>query len=243
MQWTDAVLAMGVQPVGFLLDSASFETEPYPWQAEAVAASTRIDATGAIPYERVAALDPDLILITFLGAEEGVYDTLAAIAPTIGLLGDLQVDPWEDQVEVLGRALGEPDRASAVVDDVQAQVAALAEELPGLEGKTWVAANYVSGEGIYVVADPDALAADTQAVGRVKLSFEQGGLLDADLVGTLTHGSDPSQLPGWDQLAAVQNGSVVDFEFADVVGINTPTPLSIPYEIDLLRPAREAVAG
>jgi hypothetical protein len=27
------------------------------------------------------------------------------------------------------------------------------------------------------------------------------------------------------------------------VGINTPTPLSVPYEIDLLRPAFEAVAA
>ncbi len=260
VQWTDAVLAMGAQPTAYMLDQSSMEAAPYPWHADAVAASTRIDAAGSIPYERVAALRPDLILVTFLGEDRTVYDTLNGIAPTIGLLGELQVDPWQDQVEVMGRVLGEPDRAAQVVADVEGRVAALAEELPGLEGKTYVAANYVAGDGIYVVADPDdgasrffyalgmqidpdIVALDTGAVGRVEISFEQVGLLDADLIGILTNGADPRELPGWDQLGAVKRGSVVDFSFADVVGINTPTPLSVPYEIVLLRPAFEAVAA
>lgn len=259
VQWTDAVLAMGEQPLAYVLDRASQEAEPYPWHEREVASSTRLDANGNIPFEQITALRPDLILVTYLAVEPDAFETLRGIAPTIGMLGDLQVDPWQQQVEVIGRVLGEPERAEQVIADVEGQVADLADQLPGLDGKTYVAANYVPGDGIYVVADPDdgasqffydlgmeidpdIVALDEEAVGRVQISFEQVGLLDADLVGILTNGADPSELPGWDQLTAVRTGAVIDFEFADVVGINTPTPLSLPYVIDLIRPALEAVA-
>jgi iron complex transport system substrate-binding protein len=259
VQWTDAVLALGVEPVAYGLDAASLETGPYPWQAEQLADVERLDFDGTLPYEAIAALQPDLILVTFAAEDRAVFDTLAGIAPTIGLLGDLQVDPWEDMVRTLGEVLDEPDRADDVIADVEAGVQAVADELPGLRGKTYVAANYVAGDGIYVVADPDdgasklfyelgmeidpdILALDEQAVGRVQLSLEQAGLLDADLLAILTNGADATELVGWEQLPAVQRGTVVDMAFADIVGVNTPTPLSIPYVLELLRPALERLA-
>ncbi len=259
VQWTDAVVAMGLEPVGYVLDAASGETEPYPWQDDVLDTAERIDTSGTVPFERIAALRPDLILTTYLGAEGPDVEKLEAIAPTIGLLGDLQVDPWQDQLEALGRVLREPERADEVIDRVEEQVSALADDLPGLEGKTYVAANYVEGDGIYVVADPDdgasrlfyalgmeiapaVLALDGEAVGRVQISTEQVGVLDADLIGILTNGSDPKALPGWENLAAVRTGALVDFELADVIGLNTPTPLSLPYIMDLVRPALEAAA-
>lgn len=260
VQWTDAVLALGEVPVGYVLDSASGESDLYPWQQGLLEESERIETAGAVPFEQIAALEPDLILTTFLVTEEADFDRLEAIAPTIGLLGDLQVDPWQDQVEVLAELLGAPERGADVIAEVEDGIADVAAALPELEGKTYVAANWVEGDGIYVIADPDdgasrlfyglgmeidpdILALDTEAVGRIQLSEEQVGLLDADLVGILTNGSDPSSLPGWDQLTAVRQGSLVDFEFGDVVGLNTPTPLSVPYVVDLLRPALEVVAG
>lgn len=260
VQWTDAVVAMGVTPLAYVLDQASGETEPYPWQRGRLEGAERIDTTGSVPYEKIAALRPDLILTTYLGMEPADFDKLRQIAPTIGMLGDLQVDPWEQQVEVVGQVLGEADRADDVVAGVHDEVGALAADLPGLEGKTYVAANYVAGDGIYVIADPEdgasrlfyalgmeiapeVLALDPEAVGRVQISTEQVGVLDADFIGILTNGSDPAELPGWDRLRAVQSGAVVNFELADVVGLNTPTPLSVPHVIDLIRPALEAAAA
>lgn len=260
VQWTDAVVAMGVQPVGFVLDQSSGESDPYPWQDGVLDGAERIDTSGSVPFEKIAALRPDLILTTYLATEPADLEKLQQIAPTIGLLGDLQVDPWQDQVEVLGEVLGDPARAQDVTADVQTQIEALAAELPGLAGKTYVAANYVEGDGIYVVADPEdgasrlfyalgmkiaprVLELDAEAVGRIQISTEQVGVLDADFIGILTNGSDPGQLPGWDQLPAVQSGAVVEFQLADVVGLNTPTPLSLPHVIDVMRPALEAAAA
>jgi iron complex transport system substrate-binding protein len=260
VQWTDAVLAMGVKPVAYGLDAGSLETEPYPWQTDAVEGVTRLDFSGTPPYEQIAALEPDLILTTYVGIEQPVYETLSGIAPTIGLLGDLDVDPWQDMLRVMGEVLGDTDKADDVIAGVEGEIDALADELPGLEGKTYVMANYVEGDSIYVVADPndgasglfyalgmaidpDILALDPGAVGRVQLSLEQAGLLDADLLAILTQGADPSRLPGWDQLTAVQQGTVIDFEFADVVGLNTPSALSLPYVIDIMRPTFVKLAG
>lgn len=260
VQWTDAVLALGEEPVAYVLDAASSETDPYPWHADQVADVERIDMRGSIPYEQLAALEPDLILTTWLAEDEATYETLSGIAPTIGLLGDLDVDRWQDQVEVVGRVLGEAERAAEVIEDVEGQVTAVAEELPGLAGKDYAAANYVEGDGLYVIADPDdgaselfyrlgmeidpdILAVDEGAVGRVQLSLEQVDLLDADLVGILANGADPSELPGWDNLPAVRAGAVVDMTFADAVAMNTPSPLSIPHVLELFRPALERIAA
>ena len=83
---------------------------------------------------------------------------------------------------------------------------------------------------------PQVLELEGADVGRVQLSFEQVELLDADFIGILTQGADPSVLPGWDSLRAVRNGTVHEFEYTDVVGINTPSALSLPYVMDVVRP-------
>ena len=56
--------------------------------------------------EQIAALDPDLILVGFEAAEQEQFDQLAAIAPTVGLLGELQVDDWQAQLDVVAEVTG-----------------------------------------------------------------------------------------------------------------------------------------
>jgi iron complex transport system substrate-binding protein len=43
-------------------------------------------------------------------------------------------------------------------------------------------------------------------------------------------------------LPAVVDGAVAEVEYAPVVGLNTPSPLSIPYSLETVRPALEAAA-
>jgi iron complex transport system substrate-binding protein len=59
----------------------------------------------------------------------------------------------------------------------------------------------------------------------------------------LTNGADPADIPGYAALPAVADGSVALLDLAAVTGLNTPTPLSIPYSIERVRPALEAAAG
>lgn len=257
VQWTDVLMALGA-PVVIASDDL-MTGSPFPWQdMEGVELIT--PSTGAIPFEAIAAAQPDLIAASWVAADQSTYDQLSQIAPTIPLLGGSTVDAWEDMAIAAGELLGLQDEAADLIAESEEFVTGIAEELPGLQGKTYVLANYVPGDAIYVVADPDDGASrlfaqlgmsidpdivelDDADFGRVSLSLENIGDLDADLLMILTNGADVADIPGFDALPAVQSGAFAVLEYHEVVGLNTPTPLSIPYSLDFIRPALEAAAA
>lgn len=258
-QWTDVLVALDAPPMGAALDP-TVEGGRYPWQDVIPDSVEDIPVTDTIPYESIAALRPDLIVASWAAAEQSDYDRLSELAPTIPLLGDEQVDTWQDMATVAGEFLGEEEQAAALIADADQQAADLAAELPGLDGKTYALANYVPGDAIYVVADPedgaatlfaqlglsidpDLLALADGASGRVELSLERVGELDADLLILLTNGADPNEIPGYSGLPAVQSGAVSVLDVPTITGLNTPTPLSVPYALDAIRPALEAAAA
>src|SRR5687768_15647923 len=53
LQWTDALLAIGVTPVGYLASPEADESGIYPWEAGLLAESTPIEATDALPLEQI----------------------------------------------------------------------------------------------------------------------------------------------------------------------------------------------
>jgi iron complex transport system substrate-binding protein len=258
VQWTDVLLSLGTTPVG-QLDDPTIEGD-LPWRGDRMADATSMEATDALPYEQIAALEPDLIVVTYLAQDEAAYDTLSGIAPTIPTLSANQVDTWQDIAGAAGSGLGAEDEAAALVDDVDSAVTAVGEELPGLAGKTFALVNYVPGDAFHVVADPDdganvvfsqlglelpprLLDAADDVTGRVELSLEQSSLLDADVLLLLTNGAEPETIAGYDQLPAVVAGSAAVLDHAVASGLNTPTPLSVPYALERIRPALDAAAG
>ena len=257
LQWTDALLAVGIEPVGYvtLLPEGVF-----PWQEGRLGDAEAIPFTDSIPLEQVAALDPDLILGGYETAQQERFEQLAAIAPTIGMLGDKEVDDWRDQLAVVAEVTGRADEAAAAEAVVDGVVDTAATDLPGLDGHTYALVNYLAGEGgFYVVADPEDGSSELfyglgmqiepgiidvadGGVGRAEMSLEQIGLLSADLLIFYAETGDVTQLPGYDVLPAVESGAVVTLDFASVVGLNTPTPLSIPYSLGIVMPLLEIVA-
>jgi iron complex transport system substrate-binding protein len=257
-QWTDVLVALDGPLVGAALDP-SIDGGRYPWQADIPASVEGIPVSDAIPYEAVAALEPDLIVVTWAVTQSSEYESLSEIAPTIPLLGDEEVDAWQDIARTAGEVLGIADQAEALVAEVDQLGADVAAELPGLDGKTYALASYAPGDAIYVVADPDdgaatlfaqlglqidpdLLAIAGGAAGRAELSLERVDELDADLLILLTNGADPADIPGYGDLPAVQDGAVALVDLAAVTGLNTPTPLSLPYSLERIRPALEAAA-
>jgi iron complex transport system substrate-binding protein len=265
LQWTDVLVALDAPLVGVTRDPLMADAGGlYPWQVGQIpddVTPIEVDPSGTIlPYEAVAALQPDLIVVTWGATERADYDRLSEIAPTIPLLSDRDVDLWQDLAEVGGALVGDPAKAEALIAESEVQAASLLAELPGLAGKTYAMANYVPGAAITVVADPedgsakvfselgleidpDLLAIADGATGRVDISLERIDELDADLLIMLTNGAEPADIAGYSALPAVQKGAVAILDLAQVVGLNTPTPLSIPYSLDAIRPALEASAG
>ncbi|SED65727.1 ABC transporter substrate-binding protein [Jiangella alba] len=258
LQWTDVMLALGAEPVGYSVDAFMPESG-VPWQ-QLPADAEPLPLDDGPPIERIAELQPDLILGSYSIADQGVYDQLSGIAPTIAGEDALQVTPWQDLVRTAGEILGEPDRAEEVVAGVDGAVAEVAGALPGLAGKTFSLAQYVVGDSIYVVADEqDGSSVFFQQLGmtmyapvrdeggatgdtRIMVSPERSDLLRADLLAFLVNGGDESDLadiPGFDQLP----GTVAVLDYPTIVGLNTPSPLSIPYSLEQLRPYLEAAAS
>jgi ABC-type Fe3+-hydroxamate transport system substrate-binding protein len=256
-QWTDVLTALGTPPVAVGRDP-NLDADSFPWQGDELADTTLLELGEAIPYEAIAEQNPQVIVATWVVEDEAIYDRLSNIAPTIPVIGDdVQVDSWQDMAGVAGRMLQAEDEAQALVADVEATVGGFAEQHPGLDGKTYALANYVAGDAIYVVADPDdgaavvfadlgmgitptVLDAADDVSGRVELSLEQTSMLDSDLLLILPNGADPAEMPGYDRLPAVQSDAVVVLGYADAVAFNTPTPLSIPYALDLIESAATA---
>jgi iron complex transport system substrate-binding protein len=261
VQWTDVLVSLGVEPVGHAIDPNAGESGLYPWQTDLSDDITPLELSPeALPLEQIASLEPDLILATWVATDEATYESLSEIAPTLPLLTGPGVDRWQDMTEVAGEILGLEDEAADVVAEVDQLVADTAAELPGLTGKTIALANYVPGDMIYVVTDPEdganvlfqdvgmeldpeLAAAPGAESGRTPISLEQAGMLDSDVLVIFSNAGDPHDLVGYDQLPAVTAGSVAELDYAEVVGLNTPSPLSIPYSLEFIRPALDAAGA
>ncbi|MQA09005.1 MAG: ABC transporter substrate-binding protein [Pseudonocardiaceae bacterium] len=252
LQWTDTMLAMGVKPVGYTVDSLMPKSR-VPWQA-LPAGSTALPLDDGVPVEQIIALNPDLIVGSFSITDKETYELLSARAPTIaGPPSGDAVTPWQDLVRTAGAILAEKDKAEQVIDSVAKAVSGAAREFPGLKGKTFSLAQYVVGDSMYIVAnEKDGSSLLFRRLGmtlyprvlregrrtgktRVNVSTERADLLRADLLTFLVNGGDKSDLtdiPEFDQLP----GTVAVLDYPTVVGLNTPSPLSIPYALDQIRP-------
>ncbi len=107
-------------------------------------------------YEAIAALEPDLILDTRSAATEERHDLLSAIAPTISQpegVGPYQTT-WQQQLEMVGQALGKDEEAGALAAEVEQAFADAAAEHPEFDGTEVAVGAYTSeGFGAYVRGD------------------------------------------------------------------------------------------
>ncbi|AEF39631.1 ABC transporter substrate-binding protein [Hoyosella subflava] len=263
-QWLDALLALDLQPVAYLEDPLAGDDGLYIWQHPHIGDADPITASDTgLPLERIAAAEPDLILADYSAGEQQVYDQLNAIAPTIGMLGDEQVDPWYKQIRVIGEILGKTAQAEEIIDRVNNEVTAIARELPELAGKTAVLSQFMfDSDQIVAVADPedgastlfyalgmslpDHLVTEAAGTGRLIVSPERVDILRSDLLITWPNGGDPEelmQIPGFSELPSVQGGGFAAVDIETVIALNTPSALSTEWVLNSLRPQLECVSG
>ncbi|GAA4729586.1 iron-siderophore ABC transporter substrate-binding protein [Modestobacter marinus] len=228
--WGDAetALTLGVQPVG-ASDWLGFGGEGVgPWAEGLYDEPPVIIETLEPSLEAIAALDPDLILDTRSAATQERYDALSSIAPTIGQPEgvDQYQTSWQQQLDLVGQALGREEEADEVEAEVDQAFADAAAANPGFEGtEVAVAAYTAEGFGAYVSGDPrvdfmqqlgfvnkpaiEELATDSF---YVPVSEEQLPLLDAGLtVGfpIFVEASEITDNPLWQAIPSVQAGNSV----------------------------------
>lgn len=252
-QSADDMLALGVAPIA--IGGAGFIPGGLQeWTKAALAGKPKpqvLEVDEAIPYERIAALRPDLILATntFLVESRAVHDRLSKIAPTIHFAKDSRGDVWELTMERVGEALGKREEARRLVADAKADVARARSQTPQFAGKTVTFFN-ADPAGIYVISDPRDYAIrfmeelglelspklkGLQDVGggRALLSRERYDIADADvLVGT---SPDPKVLTDlgrqtlFRRLSAVEQRRYVAIDVGAATSIVYPSLLSVRY--------------
>jgi iron complex transport system substrate-binding protein len=198
--WSDAdvALSLGVQPVG-ASDWLAFGGEGQgPWNTGKYTTKPAVLGTLEIDMEKVAALKPDLILDTRSSGDKARHDQLSklgvpVVAPPKG--GEQYLTSWEQQLDMIGKALGKQAEGAELKSDLEARFAAAAAANPAFKGRT-VAAAVRTGEGwgAYVTGDgrvdfltklgfTPAPAIEAKKAGSfyIQLSQEQLDLVNADL--------------------------------------------------------------
>lgn len=247
----DFVLALGETPVATRAYSG-YAYQARPWAADYAHDIPEVGEM-ELQYEKIAEADPDLIVGTYSLTERSGYDTLAALAPTIG---DLQgasggSGSWQDQLETIGRALGKESEATELRRSVEADFQAARTSNPQFQGRTAPVAMYMDGD-FYVFEAGDPRGDFFTDLGFVTpaqtgtISAEQLGLLDQDTLIVL--GATKEQLasnPVFAQLRVVREDRTVYLgEFGTDVpaALGFASPLSLPYLIDATTAALAAAS-
>jgi iron complex transport system substrate-binding protein len=270
----DAVLALGVVPVAVTDWYGDYPSSTWPWAQDElgdgeseVLNEGQFNGEQAFDYERIAALDPDLVIGFYTGMTEEEYDTLSQIAPTVAPSGEYPDYgmPWQEATRMAGDALGRADRAEELVADVEALFADAAEANPAFAGQQAVVVEafepgstfvrsatdprtvFMTSLGFELPEDIAELAGDLDGA---ELSDERMDLLDRDLI-VWNVGVDPglrAEIEGkplYPRLDAVREGRELFIEDPLVSGALTwSTVLSLPYAIEHLVPQlAEVVEG
>ncbi|MFS8584812.1 MAG: iron-siderophore ABC transporter substrate-binding protein [Acidimicrobiia bacterium] len=255
----DAAIALGVVPVAIpFQEYGGDEQGVLPWIREALEEQGAelpeiLPNSEEAPVEAIAAAEPDLILAAYSGLTEEEYELLSEVAPVVAYPEEAWSTPWRELIEIVGTALGRRDEAAALLDEIDAELAAQAEAHPELAGKT-VAMVWDTGDTFYVYKEADArvefaLALGLEVAPAVReletdestfyftLSHERLGELESDILVAFADtqeemdrflSSAPAQL-----MPQVREGRVaqmVGTEF--IASVSPPTALSVTWGLD-----------
>lgn len=246
--WGDAetALALGIEPVG-ASDWLGFGGEGVgPWLKGAYKNPPTILGTMELDYEQIAALEPDLILDVRSSGDSERYKRLSEIAPTVGVPkgGDNYLTTYQQQVEMISKALGKEKEGEQLLKDIDAAFEKAKKEYPEFSGKTVVVGSYTSqGWGAYVSGDSrvdfmtrlgftNKKEIDEQANGQfyIHIADEKLELLDADLTIVLPIFVDKKEVIGnalYQKIPSVADGRsvIIDGDYSNAFSSGTAPAL------------------
>lgn len=264
----DVLLELGVTPIAVTEWYGEQPSATWPWAQDLLghAKPVVLSQADGIEFEKIAELEPDLIIGTNSGMTKKDYELLSAIAPTVtNVKGSTPYfSPWQDQVLQVARSLGREADGQALVDDVEGKYAAVRKAHPEWEGKTATFSQGGPYDGIIYVY-PDGLSTSfltdlgfTMTTGlesyapdlgsQAEISAENTHLLDADVVVFATEDAkmfDQLQRFGTiDTLPAVTQHRTIYTDGTLAGALYFLTPLSLEYALERLTPMLEqATAG
>lgn len=248
----DAVLAVGVVPVGVGDFLGGYDWRKRPWAQDALkGAEPEVVSGQEINFEAVAAQRPDLIVAINAGLKKADYEKLSQLAPTVAQSGSY-VDfgmPWDEQTMLVGKALGREEQAQKVVDEVKAKFEQFRADHSQFEGQTAIMAyggpdgygayttqdtrsRFLSDMGFETPTEVDEIAGEGAFFAQ--FSQEQFRLMDRDLVFMYGTEKDILANPVFKRLDAVKNDRVIYLDLTDQAAgaLGFSSALSLPYLLD-----------
>ncbi|GGL36143.1 iron-siderophore ABC transporter substrate-binding protein [Phycicoccus endophyticus] len=269
--WADAdtLAALGIVPVGApKITWGGNEAGSTDWFDEQLASIgadpsdvTRYDDSAGIPFDKIAATAPDLILGLSSGISEEDYDKLTKIAPTVAWTEKAWGTPWQEQVRTIGEAVGRSQDAEQLVTDTEQTISDAVAAHPEIEGKTaawaWFTTTDLSTVGLYTTSDlrPQMLtelgfepsptvvelSAKDPSAFTTNLSAEKASSLQADIIVFYAQDESTAQalkkndLIG--QIPALADGHyVASTDNAVALSMSLPSPLSMRTAVEEFLP-------
>lgn len=264
----DTVLQLGYKPIA---TTEWYGDQPYavwPWAREALGDSkpTVLENADGFDVEKLAELRPDLIIGVNSGMDRKAYEQLSKLAPTIPA-GKGSTDffsPWDEQVELISKALGKPEEGRELIENVKAAYAKAAAEHPEFKGKTATFSQNAFYDGLLYVYPKGVntefleylgftvnpkLAALVKSPGeQVTVSEERLDVIDADVIVFATEKPEDitnfKKVPTFRFLEAVKGKRAVYTDPILSGAMYFMTPLALEYSLEKLTPElARAVAG
>ncbi len=267
----DVSLALGVVPVGMPTDTyGGNDKGSTPWKDAKLEelgapigsedAPVQYSETDGLPFDDIAATDPDVILAAYSGLSQEDYDTLSDIAPVVAYPETAYGTAWQDSTRLVGEALGLSGQAEDLVAETEKAIDDAAADYPQLEGKS-----FIYGTLDPAGAEPVSLYTANDNRPRFLSSL---GMKEAEVISSAAEGSDEFFIP-WSaeranelesdvfvtwvpddatkdaiatdpllgQIPAVKSGALVaDSDNTLTLSISAASPLSLPWALEEFLP-------
>ncbi|MGV9692107.1 iron-siderophore ABC transporter substrate-binding protein [Streptomyces sp. NPDC003444] len=156
----ETAIALGNVPVGIEeYPWGSDKTGYLPWIHEAVTKSggtlpKQFKGGEELDIEAITELEPDVILAPWSGLTQKQYDVLQDIAPTVAYPEKAWSTNWDQQIEIIAKALGQPEKAKELESKIDKQLADAAASRPNYKNVTF-SYIYNTGPGTLGVFKPE----------------------------------------------------------------------------------------
>lgn len=222
-------------------EQLSTQTEKADQIEKRVASAVHIDP------EEILSFDTDLLLLTKMhGQEEDANEVLSEVDVPIVTFDTMgTVEDFLNNVEIIGDAVGEPEKATELMTSMKKEIEEIQEKIPsdGENPSVLVLSEVGPGTGPFMMGpgnisyDLIKLAGAIPAVDEIDLerstpaSIEQLLNMDPDFIFLLDFVgkgeevfAELSESPGWDRLQAIENDRV---KVLDVKYLMNPNPLVV----------------
>lgn len=275
--WTtpDIVVALGKVPVAmgkssYGADDAGF----FPWFRDGVeklggkmpVAEPTLER-GDIDFEKLLNSEPDLILATYSGITAEDYKRLSSIAPTVAYPETAWATPLEENIKIVGQALGVPERAEKLQASLNQTISSAAKAHPEFAGVTFAYGTIPADDGTVLFNGPtdsrvqlleqlglvltpgvSELAKASGETSSFNVSLEQmtdlkPGLFVSNVEDEAQWTSALAASSIFATWAPVERGSVVvTTDHAQTMSLSSPSPLSIPWGLaNFVTPLSDAI--